>query len=315
MWGVLTMPADKVRKRDPSLDIIRICAFLFVVSVHFFPNCGFYDTTVAGEGMLLAIFPRSFFMICVPLFMVLTGYLTGEKTVCWAYYRKLVDTIGVYVLAALCCKGYQILRGEEDYWIYRVVSDVLNYSAAPYGWYVEMYIGLFLLCPFLNVAYKALGEKRKKQSLLAVLLLDDRSAAGGECLSALAFLVSKSKLLTGLFPDSSGLLDEPVSVLVLLHWQLYSGIWHFPVTVQGAAAQPCDRAVSGLVQHMAQLRCYISTGSLAGPQFLVCGCTDGPVLCNDPESGLFPTFSRCVPLPFQDFRSVFWRITGILHFR
>lgn len=164
-------PADKVRKRDPSLDIIRICAFLFVVSVHFFLKCGFYDTVVAGNGMLLAIFARSFFMICVPLFMVLTGYLTSEKTACWAYYRKLVDTIGVYVLAALCCKGYLIFCGKEDYQTCQVVSDILNYSAAPYGWYVEMYIGLFLLCPFLNVAYKALGEKRKKQSLLAVLLL------------------------------------------------------------------------------------------------------------------------------------------------
>lgn len=65
--------------RDPALDIIRICAFLFVVSVHFFLKCGYYDVCVSGRAMYLATFLRQFLMICVPLFMMLTGYLTGDR--------------------------------------------------------------------------------------------------------------------------------------------------------------------------------------------------------------------------------------------
>lgn len=164
--------ANKAKEgRDPALDIIRVCAFLFVVSVHFFLNCGYYDVCVSGTAMYLATFPRAFFMICVPLFMMLTGYLTGDRVSCRNYYRKLIDTLGVYILASLCCAVYKLYIGEESFWLYQLVSDITSYSAAPYSWYVEMYIGLFLLCPFLNAGYRALEGKREKQQLLGVLLL------------------------------------------------------------------------------------------------------------------------------------------------
>lgn len=157
--------------RDPALDIIRICAFLFVVSVHFFLKCGYYDVCVSGRAMYLATFLRQFLMICVPLFMMLTGYLTGDRKPCRNYYRKLVDTLGVYILASLCCTAYKLYTGYETFWSYRLVNDITSYAAAPYSWYVEMYIGLFLLCPFLNAGWKALEGKRGKQQLLVVLLI------------------------------------------------------------------------------------------------------------------------------------------------
>lgn len=110
-------------------------------------------------------------MICVPLFMMLTGYLTASSTPCRKYYRKLIDTLGVYVLASLCCAAYDVAMGKESLQLYQLVNRIARYKAAPYAWYVEMYIGLFLLSPFLNAGYQALGEKRKKQWLLGVLLL------------------------------------------------------------------------------------------------------------------------------------------------
>lgn len=121
--------------------------------------------------MGLATCLRQFFMICVPLFMMLTGYLTGGSTPCRSYYRKLVDTLGVYVLASLCCAAWDMYRGYESIRLYQLLNRIARYKAAPYAWYVEMYIGLFLLSPFLNAGYQALGEKRKKQWLLGVLLL------------------------------------------------------------------------------------------------------------------------------------------------
>lgn len=158
-------------KRNPALDIIRIFALLFVISVHFFLNCGYYDVAMQGAGMYLATFLRSFLMVCVPLFLLLTGYLTADRTATWAYYRKLVDTLGVYILASLCCVAYKLYSGSESFRFYRLVNDIMSYCAAPYGWYVEMYIGLFLMCPFLNAGYQALESKKKKQCFLAVLLL------------------------------------------------------------------------------------------------------------------------------------------------
>ena len=64
-----------VGKRSPAADIIRIFAFFCVVSVHFFLNSKFYDYPTEGKTMLVMTICRSFFMICVPLFLLLSGYL------------------------------------------------------------------------------------------------------------------------------------------------------------------------------------------------------------------------------------------------
>ena len=69
----------KKRVRDPKLDIIRIFALICVVGVHFFLNCGFYDVPIVGKRMYVASVVRAFFITCVPLFLMLTGYLVNKK--------------------------------------------------------------------------------------------------------------------------------------------------------------------------------------------------------------------------------------------
>lgn len=49
------------------------------------------------------------------------------------------------------------------------LMGILSFSSIPYAWYIEMWIGLFLLAPFLNVFYKSLDSKRMKQWLIVVL--------------------------------------------------------------------------------------------------------------------------------------------------
>lgn len=68
-----------LKERDSSLDILRIVAFLSVISVHFFLNNGFYDQLVVGKRMYVMTILRSFFMDCVPLFLTLTGFLMNKK--------------------------------------------------------------------------------------------------------------------------------------------------------------------------------------------------------------------------------------------
>lgn len=44
-------------------------------------------------------------------------------------------------------------------------------SAIPYGWYIEMWIGLFLLTPFLNILYRHIPNQKQKLVLLGTLFL------------------------------------------------------------------------------------------------------------------------------------------------
>ena len=155
-------------RRNSALDITRIVALFSVISVHFFLNNGFYSEPMFGKRMLVMTVMRSAFMICVPLFIMLTGYLMSRKTLSRGYYHGIVKTLGIYLLASLACAVYKIVNfGYKPTWM---IWGVFDYTTANYAWYIEMYIGLFLLIPFLNLAYNNLPSRKTKLVLLVTLI-------------------------------------------------------------------------------------------------------------------------------------------------
>ena len=50
-----------------------------------------------------------------------------------------------------------------------MLLKLLNFSANGYAWYFEMYIGLFLLIPFLNMIYSGIKTRNGKLFLIATL--------------------------------------------------------------------------------------------------------------------------------------------------
>ena len=150
----------QLTKRSPAADIIRIFAFFCVTSVHFFLNNGFYSTVVEGKRMFVMTIMRSFFIICVPLFLTLSGYLLRKKQLEKKYYGKISRIIITYILASLFCVLYSVVFLKQDLTVKSVFLNILNFTAAPYSWYVEMYLGLFLLIPFLNIIYNSLPSRK-----------------------------------------------------------------------------------------------------------------------------------------------------------
>lgn len=162
--------AASSRIRSSGADIVRCFALFCVVSVHFFLHTGFYYHEISGTRMFLMTSMRSFFMICVPLFMTLSGYLMCNKRPEKAYFFKITKTLVIYLLASIVCVAFRILYWDPDYSIKEGIIQLLAFEAAPYGWYVEMYIGLFLVCPFLNLIWQGLQARKQKQLLLLVFL-------------------------------------------------------------------------------------------------------------------------------------------------
>lgn len=160
--------------RNYALDIIRIFALFCVVSVHFFLKSGYYGIFVRGYRMYVATLVRSFFMICVPLFLLLSGYLMKKKSPTKQYYFKLTRILVEYLLASICCIVYTVMAngmsGNGAVFFANQICSLFSYKAAPYGWYVEMYIGLYLIIPFLNIIYNNLKTQREKQKLIFTML-------------------------------------------------------------------------------------------------------------------------------------------------
>ncbi len=142
-----------------------------------------------GPKFFLMIMMRTLFTTCVPLFILLTGYFMSKKTLSRSYYKGIRKTLIIFVLASVACfffksvhntkeaqdafyaadfgKMFDALYQTGKFGLKDYLLGIFDFSAANYSWYVEMYIGLFLIAPFLNLAYNKLGSKRKKQVLVA----------------------------------------------------------------------------------------------------------------------------------------------------
>lgn len=156
-----------IQKRNTALDITRIFAFLSVIGIHFFMNTDYYTTPMLGGHMLVLTVMRTPFTVCVPLFIMLTGYLMSKKTLSGKYYLGIVKTLGVYVLASIACLIFKKIYFGWEMTLGGSILGILDFTAANYSWYIEMYIGLFLLIPFINLIYNGLNSQKQKLMLIA----------------------------------------------------------------------------------------------------------------------------------------------------
>lgn len=163
------METRKQRAFGP--DLVRAAAVLLVLSVHFFLNSGFYDQPLQGRGMLLSAVIRMACMTCVPLFLMLTGYLCCETRWSGGYYRRLIRVVLSYLLAGGACVAFRILWMKETLDVRGILRLFFSFNATPYAWYIEMYIGLFLLTPFLGAAWGALSRRARGALVVSLLCM------------------------------------------------------------------------------------------------------------------------------------------------
>lgn len=163
--------ATHLSKRNSTLDIVRIASVLLVMMVHFFLYTGFYREPMVGPTMFLMCFMRTFFSACVPMFLILSGYLMSKKAVSKKHYFGISKTLLTYFVAGIACIVFNSTYKHTTYTFKSIVLSFFDFTSAQYAWYIEMYIGLFLLIPFLNLIYNNLKTKRHKQLLVITMVL------------------------------------------------------------------------------------------------------------------------------------------------
>ena len=128
-----------LKKRNLNLDLIKCVAVFTVLSVHFFLNNGFYSLPITGRKMFTAVVFRTMFMVCVPLFMIATGYLMKNKKLSKKYYFGVAKVINIYLLASVVFFSYNIIYNNVVYTFKDIIKKILSFDVG-YSWYVEMYI-------------------------------------------------------------------------------------------------------------------------------------------------------------------------------
>lgn len=158
-----------LKERNYGIDIVRIIAVILVLSVHFFLNTRYYITPNYGISMKLQVVIRNFCMICVPLFMIITGYLNNKTEYNKSFFKKLINILIVWLFYSLI--EYFVLNvsnGNLD--LKNFILSLTSFNACGYSWYIEMYIGLYLISPVINNAYNSFDNKNRTILLIITIL-------------------------------------------------------------------------------------------------------------------------------------------------
>ncbi len=165
---------SEIGGRFIGIDIVRTVAIFSVIAGHFWvlntPYCkvdfdGSFSMFVQGMGYF-------FFAIGVPLFLLMTGYLNYKKvTFDKKYLKGILKVIYAYLFFSALTYLFRTYYLHENIGIIGGIKKTLDFSLIPYAWYIEMWIGLYLITPFLNLGYQAISNRDQKKVLILLLYL------------------------------------------------------------------------------------------------------------------------------------------------
>ena len=146
-------------KREPGLDLLRCFATFLVVMAHAFTTNGYTLRAQVGAAMWIAGSFQLMGRCSVGIFLMLSGYLQSRKTDWRACYRTLPSVLVGYLLVAFISIPIRHFVFGDVQSLSTWMQRLFGYTGAYYGWYVEMYVGLTLLTPFINLSLKQLSTK------------------------------------------------------------------------------------------------------------------------------------------------------------
>lgn len=166
-----TVPAAAEKPYFAGIDIIKILAVILVVCIHFFLYNGFYAYPLTNSSAIGPIAFRWVSYTCVPLFMISTGYLMKNKTFSAKFYTGLIKVIFIYIIISIICIKFKEHHFHDTFTPWTLLQGYLEYSNAHYGWYVNYYIAMFLIIPFLNLAVNGCKTWGQKFFLVAMTVV------------------------------------------------------------------------------------------------------------------------------------------------
>ena len=158
-----------MKTRQSGLDLLRCLGLLLVNGVHSYLYNGFYSEPQTGGLMWAANSVFWVFYACNGLFMTLTGYLKCDKPFSRSYYRSLLPILMGYLLTCVISFPIRYFFLDEKLTLFQWVEKFVTFGN--YAWYIEMYIGLLLFSPVINLALERLTQPKQLYWLAGTMVV------------------------------------------------------------------------------------------------------------------------------------------------
>jgi len=168
------MTAVNYNKATPKkiyfgLDLLRVIAVFLVLTIHTTAYCNLISYGEYTPKWIFVLIIHFISLACVPLFLLITGFLNIKKNLDISFYKGIIPLIASYLAVSVLIIIFKMLQGEKLSFL-NILYQVLSFKINDYAWYIEMYIGLFLVIPFMNMLWNCLESKEKRIFFIAVLI-------------------------------------------------------------------------------------------------------------------------------------------------
>lgn len=155
------------------INNIKAFACLSVLAVHFRYNYMFAlpKEPMGKKAQLFFSIDYQLFIICVPLFLMATGFLMLNKEFSINYFKKMFQILLLYLLCSLATVAIDTFVFHKSYSLGQVVTGITNFNLIRYAWYVEMYVGLLFFIPILNKAINGVTTKQLGNFVIALVFV------------------------------------------------------------------------------------------------------------------------------------------------
>jgi len=161
----------KLSQRNFGPDLMRLLCILAMIYDHTLNMNGVMQQPVIGTKMFIWIMFKTLFFFAGPLLLMITGYLMKDREPNKRHYIKLIKTLTIYFVLMI---PVMIIKHEyynEAYTLTQILFETTSMNGNEYSWFLSMYVGLYVLIPYINIWYKSLKTKKEKQNLLLVLII------------------------------------------------------------------------------------------------------------------------------------------------
>lgn len=139
------------------------------MSVHFFLKTGFYKCEISGVSILVPLMFLTLFMTCVPLFIILSGFLLNYRKINLRHFLSLRKILLQYFICTMFLFAFDAIVGWRIISLKSFIENVLTFGQ--YSWYVKKYVLLFLMMPFINAFFRENESNKIRMTFLAALMV------------------------------------------------------------------------------------------------------------------------------------------------
>lgn len=166
--NALTAP----RQRNSNLELLRIIMMLIIIAHHYIVN--------SDIGLAISTPPKTYalnyaFSLCfgfggkmaINVFILISGYFMCQQQFKW---KKLINLICLMVFYKYVIYGIFLITGYETFSLAAFAKTVLFIPLRFGQSFAPSFLGLYVLCPFLNLFLQH-ADKKTMQRLLIILLV------------------------------------------------------------------------------------------------------------------------------------------------